>query len=68
MVLFRAGRLRERNEIMNLWDARQQAELEYKSAVREWKANPTQRNADRVRIKQALLEGLQRWIAERSVA
>ena len=52
---------------MNLWTARQQAELEYKAAVREWKAKPTQRNADRVRIKQALLEGLQRWIAERMV-
>ena len=46
---------------------RQKAESEYKQAVREWKARPTQRNADRVHIKQALLEGLQRWIAERSV-
>ena len=55
-------------DIMNLWIARQQAELEYKAAVREWKAKPTQRNADRMRIKRALLEGLQRWIAERSVA
>ena len=53
---------------MNLWIARQQAELEYKAAVREWKAKPTQRNADRMRIKQALLDGLKRWIAERSVA
>jgi len=53
---------------MTLWDARQKAEAEYKAAVREWKANPTQRNADRVRIKQALLDGLKRWIAERSVA
>jgi len=53
---------------MNLWTARQQAEIDYKTAVREWKANPTQRNADRVRIKQALLDGLKRWIAERSVA
>lgn len=52
---------------MNLWTARQQAESEYKQAVRDWKANPTQHNADRVRIKLALLEGLQRWIAERSV-
>lgn len=50
---------------MTLWDARQKAEAEYKQAVREWKANPTQRNADRVKIKQALLEGLQRWICER---
>jgi hypothetical protein len=50
---------------MNLWTARQQAEIDYKAAVREWKANPTQRNADRVRIKQRLLEGLQRWICER---
>lgn len=50
---------------MTLWTARQKAEAEYKAAVREWKANPTQRNADRVRIKKALLEGLQRWIAER---
>ena len=53
---------------MNLWTARQKAELEYKAAVREWKANPTQRNVDRVRIKLALLEGLQRWIAERRIA
>jgi hypothetical protein len=53
---------------MNLWDARIKAEAEYKAAVREWKANPTQRNADRVKIKQALLEGLQRWMCERSVA
>ena len=53
---------------MNIWDARQQAEAEYKQAVREWKANPTQRNADRMRIKLALLDGLKRWIAERSVA
>ena len=52
---------------MNLWTARQQAELDYKQAVREWKDKPTQRNADRVRIKQALLEGLKRWIAERTV-
>lgn len=53
---------------MTLWTARQKAEAEYKAAVREWKANPTQRNADRLRIKMKLLEGLQRWIAERSVA
>ena len=53
---------------MTLWDARIKAEAEYKAAVREWKANPTQRNADRVKIKQALLDGLKRWIAERSVA
>ena len=52
---------------MNLWSARQQAEAEYKQAVREWKARPIQRNADRVRIKQALLDGLKRWIAERTV-
>ena len=50
---------------MNLWDARQQAEAEYKQAVRDWEAKPTQRNADRVKIKQRLLEGLQKWIAER---
>ena len=49
---------------MTLFDARQQAEAEYKQAVREYDANPTQRNADRVRIKQALLEGLQKWILE----
>lgn len=52
---------------MNLWTARQKTESDYKAAVQEWKANPTQRNADRVRIKLALFEGLQRWIAERSV-
>lgn len=50
---------------MNLWDARQKAEAEYKQAKREYDANPTQRNADRVKIKQALLDGLKRWIAER---
>jgi hypothetical protein len=50
---------------MTLWTARIKAEAEYKAAVREWKANPTQRNADRVKIKQRLLEGLQKWIAER---
>ena len=53
---------------MTLWEARQKAEAEYKQAVCEWKAEPTQRNADRGKIKQALLEGLQRWIAERGVA
>ena len=52
---------------MNLWTARIKAEAEYKQAVREWEARPTQRNADRVRIKLALLDGLKRWIAERSV-
>ena len=49
---------------MNLWTARQQAEIDYKTAVREYDAKPTQRNADRVQIKRALLEGLQRWILE----
>ena len=49
---------------MTLWEARQKAEASYKQAVREYDANPTQRNADRVRIKQALLEGLQKWILE----
>ena len=49
---------------MNLWTARQQAEIDYKTAVRDWEAKPTQRNADRVKIKQALLEGLQRWMLE----
>ena len=51
---------------MNLWTARQQAEIDYKSAVKQWQAKPTQRNADRVKIKQALLDGLKRWIAERN--
>ena len=45
---------------MTWYEARQQAELEYKKAVREWKQTDTQRNRDRVKIKQALLEGLQR--------
>ena len=49
----------------SLFQSRIKAEAEYKAAVREWKANQTQRNADRVKIKQRLLEGLQRWIAER---
>ena len=53
---------------MNLWDARQQAEADYKAAVREYDAKPTQRNADRVKIKQALLAGLKRWILEGRVA
>ena len=53
---------------MTLWDARIKAEAEYKAAVREWKENPTQRNADRVKIKLNLLDGLKRWIAERGVA
>lgn len=53
---------------MTLWGARTKAEAEYKLALREWEARPTQRNADRLRIKMKLLEGLQRWIAERSVA
>ena len=52
---------------MNLWTARQQAEIDYKTAVREWEAKPTQRNADSVKIKQALLDGIKRWIAERSM-
>ena len=53
---------------MNLWTARQQAEIDYKSAVREWEAKPTQRNADRVKIKLALLDGLKRWILEERTA
>lgn len=53
---------------MTLWDAKTKAELEYKAALREWEAKPTQRNANRLRIKMKLLEGLQRWICERSVA
>jgi len=50
---------------MNLWTARQQAEIDYKTAVRDYDAKPTQRNADRVKIKRALLEGLQKWLVER---
>jgi hypothetical protein len=53
---------------MTWYEARKQAEAEYKKALREWEAKPTQRNADRLKIKKALLEGLQRWICERSVA
>ena len=49
---------------MNLWTARQQAEIDYNAAVRDWEARPTQRNADRVKIKRALLDGLKRWILE----
>ena len=44
---------------MNLWTARQQAEIDYKTAVRDWEAKPTQRNADRVKISARCLEGLQ---------
>ena len=45
---------------MTYYEARQQAEAEYKKAVRELNQADTQRNRDRVKIKQALLEGLQR--------
>ena len=45
---------------MTWYEARTKAELEYKQAVREWKQDDTQRNRDRVKIKLALLEGLQR--------
>lgn len=45
---------------MTWYQARVQAEAEYKKAVREWKQDDTQRNRDRVKIKLALLEGLQR--------
>ena len=45
---------------MNYWQARSKAEVEYKKAVKALKANDTQRNRDRLRIKKALLEGLQR--------
>ena len=53
---------------MTLWQARVQAEADYLEAKLEYKRNPTQRNADRVKIKQALLDGIKRWIAERSAA
>ncbi len=53
---------------MTLWDAKTKAEAEFRQAKRAWLENPTQRNTDRLRIKMKLLEGLQRWIAERSVA
>ena len=53
---------------MTLFEARQKAEASYKAAVKEYEASPTQRNADRVKIKRALLEGTQRWLAERSVS
>jgi hypothetical protein len=45
---------------MTLWDARLKAEAEYKQALLELEAKPTQRNADRVKIKLALLDGLKR--------
>ena len=51
---------------MTLFEARQKAEAEYKKAVKEYEASPTQRNADRVKIKQALLEGMQKWMAEKN--
>ena len=53
---------------MTLFEARQKAEASYKAAVKEYEASPTQRNADRVKIKQALLDGLKRWILEGRVA
>ena len=53
---------------MNLYIAQQEAKAAYMQAVREWKASPTQRNADRVKIKQALLDGLKRWILEGRLA
>jgi len=46
---------------MTWHEARVQAELEYKQAVREQKQDDTQSNRDRVKIKLALLEGLQKW-------
>ena len=49
---------------MTLFEARQKAEASYKAAVKEYEASPTQRNADRVKIKLALLDGLKRWILE----
>ena len=45
---------------MTWYECRQQAELEYKKAVREWKQADNQRNRDRVKIKLALLDGLKR--------
>lgn len=45
---------------MTYWQARLKAEAEFKKAYHEWKRNDTQRNRDRLRIKKALLEGLQR--------
>ena len=49
-----------------LHDARQRAYADWQKAVREWEEQPTQRNADRVKIKLTLLDGLKRWIAERT--
>ena len=51
---------------MTLWTARTKAEAEYKAAVRMWKADPCERNAQRVRVRLALLDGLQKWMAERN--
>lgn len=45
---------------MTYWQARAKAEIEYKKALNEWKRDGSQRNADRVIIKWALLVGLQR--------
>ena len=46
---------------MSYWQARQKAEAGYKQALRDLKQADTQRNRDRVKIKKALLEGLQKW-------
>jgi hypothetical protein len=45
---------------MTWYEARKQAEAEYKKAVRDWKQDDSQRNRDRVKIKLALLDGLKR--------
>ena len=45
---------------MTHYEARQKAEADYKQAVRDLKQDNSQRNRDRLKIKKALLEGLQR--------
>ena len=50
----------------SLHESRQRAEAEYRAAVRQYKQDPSRRNEDRVNIKRALLEGLQKWLCERN--
>jgi hypothetical protein len=43
---------------MTHYEARQKAEADYKQAVLELKQDNSQRNRDRLKIKKALLDGL----------
>ena len=51
---------------MTYFEARQKAEADYKAAVRELKQDNSQRNRDRLKIKKALVDGLQKWYGSTS--